>query len=280
MIDSDRRGALSEEEKGKPYAQYFYRNLAPVPDEILRKINGGPIDPRNALLFHEINRLLEPGYLPDETGYCVMADNSCYVSVFTDMDGVTGDMLDWWFCWHALEPLRYKIWYPGAHMGITVKDRKRLEDASLPYRERYRNNPQYPVEDVGVGPDVLSITFVPPRDFGFDESRFREARVATVICAIVGSVTKKARHTRMCHFVRESGKGVEMRSRFWIGGNLKLDWLPERSPVSRLINSRLIRKLMIPRDTGRQMAFHCAQEYKNLASILPDLYRDYGSEVR
>jgi hypothetical protein len=25
------------------------------------------------------------------------------------MQGVTGEMLDWWFWWHALESLRYKI---------------------------------------------------------------------------------------------------------------------------------------------------------------------------
>jgi phloretin hydrolase len=269
---------LTDEEKSRPYAGYYYREPAPVPGAILQKINDGPIKPGEALSFHDINRLLDPGYLAEETGYCAMADNTCYAAVLTDMPGVSGEMLEWWFCWHALESLRYRIWYPGSHTGNSVKDRARLEDTSLTYRERFWNNPQYPVEDIGIGPDILSITFVPPRDFGFDESRFEEARVATIICAIVGSVTKKVRHTRMCHFVRATASGVEMRSRFWIGGNLKLDLLPERSPVNRLINTRYMRKLLIPRETPRHMALHCAQEYNNLAAILPALYREYGRE--
>lgn len=276
MMADARRVDLSEEEKAEPYARYYYREPAPVPGAVLDAINGGPIDPREALPFREIIRLQEPGYLPKETGWCAMPDNTRYAAVLTDMPGVTGDMLDWWFCWHALEPLRYRIWYPGSHTGNSVKDRARLEDESLPFRERYRNNPQYPVEDIGIGPDILSITFVPPRDFGFDESRFEEARVATIICAVVGSVTKKVTHTRMCHFVRTAAAGVEMRSRFWIGGNLRVNRLPERSPVNLIINTRLVRKLAIPRDTARQMALHCAQEYSNLAAILPELYRDYG----
>lgn len=269
---------LFEAEKENPCAVYYYRKTAPLPAALLKAIDDGPIDPADALSFKNINRLCDPGYLPAETGYCVMPDHVRYTAVLTDMPGVTGAMIDWWFCWHALDPLRYKIWYPGSHMSNSVKDRERLEDASLPYRERYRNNPQYPVEDIGIGPDILSITFVPPRDFGFDESRFGEARVATVICGIVGSVTKKVRHTRMCHFVRETKAGVEMRSRFWIGGNLKPDWLSERSPVTRLMNRPILRKLMVPRDTARRMALHCAQEYTNLATLLPELYRVYGGE--
>ncbi len=30
----------------------------------------------------------------------------------------------------------------------------------------------------------------------------------------------------------------------------------------------------------RHRNLHCTREYANLASILPDLYRDYGSEIR
>ncbi|HOT43845.1 MAG TPA: hypothetical protein PLM53_05285 [Spirochaetota bacterium] len=73
-----------------------------------------------------------------------------------------------------------------------------------------------------------------------------------------------------------TASGVEMRSRFWIGGNLRVNWLPERSPVNRPVNSRLVRRLALPRDAALQMALHCAHEYNNLAAILPELYRDYG----
>lgn len=205
-----------------------------------------------------------------------MPDNSCYAAVLTRMPGIAGEMIDWWFSWHALESLRYKIWYPGSHAGISVRDSYRLTDTSIPESERFWNNPQYPVEDIGIGPDILSITFTSPREFGFDVSRFKAACVATVICAHVGSVTKKVEHTRMCHFVRETGEGVEMRSRFWIGGAITLNMLSKNSVMNRIINTRYVRKMLIPKDTPRQMVLHYAQEYNNLARILPDLFNIYG----
>jgi phloretin hydrolase len=270
---------LTDEEKNRPYAKYFYKEPARIPADVRSALEAGPMDPAAALPFGRINDLLNPGYLEKEIGYCLMPDNSGYTAMLTRMPGVTGEMLDWWFCWHALEGLRYKIWYPGKHVDNSVRDRGRLEDPALPCRERYRDNPQYPVEDVGVGPDILSITFVNPSAFGFDTSRFQEARVATVICGLVGSVTKKARHTFMCHFVRQDCDGVEMRSRFWVGRNIKLDLFDEKSPVNRLANTRFIRKMLIPRDTPLQLALHCTQEYNNLAEILPELYREYGGRL-
>ena len=270
------RADLTEEEKTRPYAKYFYKKPAPVPEDIMTAIQAGPMSFRDALPFEKINDLLNPGYHAVETGHCRMPDNTCYVAVLTNMPGVTGEMIDWWFWWHAVEGLRYKIWYPGAHVSNSAEDREQLENPSLSARERYWNNPQYPVEDVGIGPDILSITFIPPGDFGFDTSRFEEALVATAICTVVGSVTKKVRHTRMCHLVRKTANGVEMRSRFWIGGNIKLNMFSEKSLINRIANTKLVRMLAIPPDTPYQMALHCAQEYSNLAAILPELYRDYG----
>jgi phloretin hydrolase len=269
---------LAEEEKAKPYARFYYREPAPIPDDVQRDIDSGHIDPRNALAIADVNELLNPGYLARETGYCFLPDGSGYTAVLTRMPGVTAKMLEWWFCWHSLEDLRYKIWFPGAHTAISVRDRKRIADTTLSFSERCWNNPHYPVEDIGVGSDLLSITFMDPRDFGFDVSRFKEARVATVLCTRVGSVRKGVEHTRMCHFVRETDGGVEMRSRFWIGAMIRLKILPKDSPLNRPFNTRFIRKIAIPRDAPRQMARHCAQEYNNLARILPKLYKEYGTQ--
>ncbi|MBN2160626.1 MAG: hydrolase [Spirochaetes bacterium] len=267
---------LSDDEKSRPYARYYYREPARVADDVLSAIESGPIDPADALPFERKNGLLDPGYHAKETGYCFLPDGSCYVAVLTRMPGVTGEMLDWWFSWHALENLRYKIWYPGSHTGIGVKERARLEDASIPFRERYWNTTHYPAEDIGIGTDVLSITFVPPMEFGFDTARFKEARVATAICTRVGSVTKRAEHTDMCHLVREAGAGVEMRSRFLIGRKMKVKMFSEQSPVNRIVNTKFMRKIFIPPETPQEMARHCAQEYSNLAEILPELFNDYS----
>lgn len=267
---------LTAAEKKKPYAEYFYRPLARIADDIVQDLRSGPMDPHHALPYELMNDLLNPGYHARETGYCFMPDGSCYVAVLTRMPGITGEMVDWWFWWHALEALRYKIWYPGAHVANKARDPDQLQNTALSPRERYWHNPQYPVEDIGIGMEKLCITFMPPEEFGFDTRHFAQAGIVTAICTRVGSADKMVLHTDMCHVVRTTSDGVEMRSRFWIGRKIKFTLLSEESSVQKLINSRLVRKLAIPVDTPEKMANHCAQEYTNLAAILPELYRDYG----
>lgn len=266
---------LTADERTKPYADYYYRQPAPIPEDVKSALATGPIDPSEALTFENINDLLKPGYHSKETGYCFMPDGSAYVAVLTPMPGVTGDMIDWWFSWHAQEDLRYKIWFPGAHAGTSVKNPERLKNKALSLRERYYTT-HYPIENVGIGQETLSIKFMPPEEFGFETTHFKAADVSTAICTRVGSESKKADHTDMCHFVRQIKAGVEMRSRFWIGRRLKVRMFSDQSSVNRLANTRLIRNIVIPRKTPYQMALHCTQEYNNLAQILPDLYREYG----
>ncbi|PKL38315.1 MAG: hydrolase [Spirochaetae bacterium HGW-Spirochaetae-1] len=270
------KNILTEEEKARPYASLYGKAMSPVSPDILDIIETGPMDPRNTLPFENINDLLNPGYHAVETGYCRMPDNSCYVSVLTKMPGLTGKMIDWWFAWHPLESLRYKMWYPGAHFGNSVQDIARASDTRLSLRERYYHNTNYAVEDIGIGPDIMAITFFPPEEYGFDTSRFEKADVATVICALCGSATKKVTHTNMIHFVRSTKDGVEMRSRFWIGRKLKLDFLSGNSIINKLADTKPVRGLAIPKQTPHLMARHCAFEYSNLAAILPGLYREYG----
>lgn len=275
MITARRQAGLTAAEQAKPYAEFFYRPLAPIADDVVRALRSGPIEPRDALVFERKNDLLNPGYHTCETGYCFMPDGSCYAAALTRMPGVTTHMLVWWFWWHALEDLRYKIWYPGAHVAVRVKDPERLRNQYLSPRERFYHNPHYPVEDVGIGMERLIIDFMAPEDFGFDAARLaKEGMVA--FCTRVGSFVKPAMHTDMCHVVRPTPDGVEMRSRFWIGRNMTLKFLPERSHINRLLNTRPMRKLFIPGNAPERMANHCAQEYANLAAILPELYREYG----
>jgi len=269
--------SLTEEEKTKPYANYFYKEPAAVPEEILRQIDSGAINSADALRFENKNDLLKPGYLARETGWCFMPDANCYAAVLTKMPRVTGEMLDWWFCWHPSENLRYKIWYPAAHFASSAKNMDQLTNPQLSNREKIWNNTVYPVEDVGIGADRLFIHFLPPKDFGFDTSRFAEAKVATVICAIVGFAAGGLQHTYMCHYVRNIEGGVEMRSRFWIGHTIRLKFFSRTSLINRLANTKLVRRLAIPGETPYKMALHCAQEYNNLAVLLPELYRDYGN---
>lgn len=57
---------------------------------------------------------MEPGYLPRESGYCVLPNGVGYAAALTKMPGVTPQANNWWGPWHEQEDLRYKLWCPEA----------------------------------------------------------------------------------------------------------------------------------------------------------------------
>ncbi len=269
---------ISEEELQKPYSHFLHKPQAVIPRELIDNIEKGPYPESDALLFENINDLLEPGYLQVETGYVNLSDGSVYAAMLTVLPSVTGEMIDWWFWWNPQDPLRYRIMYPQAHFGTGLDvDLETFKSRTGPYNQRIWDTTTFPVEDIGEGVDHLSMHFVSPERFGFDVSRFESAEVETVICGIAGSISKNLKqHTFMCHLVRKRENGVEVRSRCWIGHTLKINGIKEGSSLNNLINKRSVKKRIIPRDIGQKYCMHCAQEIRNLGEILPELYKTYA----
>ncbi len=252
---------LTPEEASMPEAEYYSTEFTAIPDEVMDGLALGSVSAKETLPFEEINRLIQPGYLPLENGYSLLDDGTAYVAVRTFFPEATKEMIHWWFWWHALKDIRYKIWCPESHYAIGAADMDQLTDERLSDEERYLNNPQYPVEDIGSGRMNLSMRFVPPETFGFEVSKFTERGIAAVICGIVGFKVGQAtiEHTYMCHVFREKDNGLELRSRFWLGKKL---------------NMPNIRKLVITEDLAMDMLLHCSQEFNHLAGFLPDIYNE------
>lgn len=238
---------LTETEKREPLAKYFYMPMAKPDQALVDSVNKGPINPERALTFDHLNDLLKPGYLPSEIGYCILPDGTGYVSSMVKMPEVTVEMLDWWFTWHQLDPIRYKIWDHYVHYDIKVndKDRTKLLSDSLPIRQRNWGVTHIVNEDIGVGAGEIQINFVSPMEFGFDMDQFKEPNAATAICAM--GVAK------MVHIARPMNGGIELRSRFWFAANAHV-------PIVLL----------------KGLNYHALDEYSNLAAILPSLYKEYG----
>jgi hypothetical protein len=254
---------LTYREKRMPEASYYDPTFAPLPEEVRAGLFNGPVESRQALNFKDLNDLLEPGYLPVENGYCLNPNGTGFMAVRTEFPGARAEMVHWWFWWHALKDIRYKIWCPGAHYGISAEDMEQMSDASLSYQQRYLNNPQYPLEDVGTGVRRLSIRFISPEDFGFDTSRFGETDIEAVVCGVVGYMVAgvAVEHTYMVHMFRRTADGLELRSRFWLGQGL---------------DSYALRKLAISQNTAMSLALHCATEYNHLAAFLPQIFEEFN----
>ena len=164
---------LTEEELKKPYAKFYFQDL-PEPDPTVIEIyKKGPMDWRDALDPENVNELLNPGYHKVETGYCQMPDGTAYIATLYKMPGVTLDMINWWYAWHALEDLRYMIWYPGSHLSIKVTEegRKKICDPNISPEEKHMNITHIVCEDImGTGqiPAPHAIPFVDMETLGFD----------------------------------------------------------------------------------------------------------------
>ena len=131
-----KRPELTAAERALPYAKFYDLPITPIPEEKLAVLAAGPIDPSLALKIEDRNDLFKPGYLPCEIGYCVMPNGTGFLANRTEMPGVTPEMFEWWFAWHSLEDLRYRIWDPEDHYYARQQMREKTLDQSLPMRER------------------------------------------------------------------------------------------------------------------------------------------------
>jgi hypothetical protein len=61
------------------------------------------------------NDLLNPGYLPFESGYRDLADGKRLVAALTRMPGCRAKMVHWWFSWLGGTE-QYKLWHPRDHV--------------------------------------------------------------------------------------------------------------------------------------------------------------------
>jgi hypothetical protein len=244
--------------------------MDPLPDHVEQVLGAGESVPDDALSKANVNRLLEPGYLPLETGYAHLPDGTAHTAVLTRFPGATGEMIDWWFGWHGAETERYKLWHPQAHLFTQLRY-ERTTAAGLTSRQKYIGNTSYVDEYVGPNIFRLAISFREPRDFGLDQDSFEDAGISTAICARVGFSDRPVDSGHLVHLIRETSEGCEMRSRFWLG-DVHLRALPDGNPVDSILASRFIRRALLPRRLARDLLVHCAEEMNHLASFLPALY--------
>lgn len=255
---------LTTKELSRPYSKYYFMNPTLPNPEIAAFVDRGPMNSEYALPITEVNQLLEPGYDKVEVGYCQMPDKTSYVAMLTKMPGVTREMIEWWFYWHGLESLRYAIWSPEDHYYVHVSPdtvMRRL-DESLSYRERNWNTTDIVTENVGMGTVKLAISFMSPEKFGFDMEKFEKANVSA-ICANVSMIEPTpGKMECFCHFVRETGDGVEIRHRFWKGMHV-YDGVPQKVRDDNPIKAAY-----------ELCAHHCPTEYTNLSGFLPLIFAE------
>ncbi|HKU41433.1 MAG TPA: hypothetical protein VJR89_24920 [Polyangiales bacterium] len=279
-VATQRQFQLNRERiQGKPYAHYFDGDLW-LHEDVLPALRA-PMHVHDALSPEQINSLLDPGYQPVENGYCELPDGTAYVASLVPMPGCTGEMYKWWFWWHSVESARYTLWYPHNHVSVEPRSRAVLTQPGLPHEQRYVGTTHHVSEYIGPHFLRVAIRFVDPSELGLDASRFERAGIVAHACARVGVLGTGVEGVSMVHLARQTERGIEQRSRYWIGHNPRfrnlglLDAIPLDAFASRFGLKR--------KQAGERVAYeqllHDQIEFTHLSTFLPALYREFSGDA-
>jgi hypothetical protein len=211
--------------------------------------------------------------LVEQTGVYVnevrrLPDASYLVAVRTPMPKVKADMVRWWFSDFLQTTEHYNWWHPKDHVWMDWENKKPGENTGSSHLVH---------EYIGGELSKLRIQFVNSAEFfGYevnDENTF-------VICARVGLLEENINIAKMCHVVRNTVDGAEMRTRFWLGHVAKREGNNTVSSIQGFIgNTALVRMFAVNKKNSEDLQRHAQEEMKYLADLLPTLYES-KKEVR
>ena len=211
--------------------------------------------------------------LVEQTGVYVnevrrLSDASYLVAVRTPMPKVKADMVRWWFSDFLQTTEHYSWWHPKDHVWMDWENKKPGENTGSSHLVH---------EYIGGELSKLRIQFVNSAEFfGYevnDENTF-------VICARVGLLEENINIAKMCHVVRNTADGAEMRTRFWLGHVAKREGNNTVSSIQGFIgNTALVRMFAVNKKNSEDLQRHALEEMQYLADLLPTLYES-EKEVR
>ena len=190
-----------------------------------------------------------------------LSDATYLVAVRTPMPGVKAEMVRWWFSDFLQTTEHYNLWHPKDHVWMDWENKKPEENTGSSHLVH---------EYIGGELSKLRIQFVNSAEFfGHevnDENTF-------VICARVGLLEEDINIAKMCHVVRNTVDGAEMRTRFWLGHVAKREGNKTISSIQGFIgNTALARLFVLDKQSAEDLKRHAKEEMKYLADLLPSLY--------
>lgn len=209
----------------------------------------------------DISGLLVEGYGSGETWVERQSNGVLKVRALTRMPGVRAEMVRWWFADYLQTTAHYQRWHPTAHVWMDWENKR---------PGAYIGASHLVHEYIGDELLKLRIQFVPPEELLGDH----DAPVGTVfVCARAGLLEEPINVSTMCHVIRDTDFGAEMRSVFWMGHVARRDGNAQVPSIEGLLgNTALVRMLAVSRDDGVALMRHAIEEMGYLADFLPELY--------
>ncbi len=253
---------ITSDEIRSPYYRHFVRSMA-VPEQRVYEAARDWTDADKALLPEELNLLFEgePGKM--QNGISRLPGGCAAIAFTMDMPGVTPEMFSWWFVWCSLEPIRFKIWNREEHYSCRIISPKRMPEPLLPAAGKCQDILCEVEEDLGYGPEKILVHYRAPEDFGFDREKLR-AFPGSIICA-----GDERSPVIAVHFLSPVEGGSRLQTRIWLGCCMGKDGARMCMP----------RGAFIPLEPARSHYEHVARDFVHLASVLPELYEQFGNEI-
>lgn len=260
-----------------PYAAFLDTDLS-VPSSAAQAIQFGALNPDEVLSpsAENLNRLIDPSYKTKDNGYAVLDGQMAYSQSRIVMPGVTTEMFKWWFTWHPLEKERYMLWFPQAHIDTSVADPSRLKDTSLSYEKRLFNNPNRIQEWIGPSRLDAIIHFSDPEELGLDaRSLERQGFTASASAVCYPTPEPDIPFTLMVHIARDTSAGMELLSRYWIGGHADMARFSNAEKAPAMLQKIGFNE-QVAESTAYEMSVHDLTEFNHLARILPGIHKAFG----
>ena len=195
-------------------------------------------------------------------------DGVSYVAVRTPMPGVTAEMVDWWFDWHPRDPLRYRVWHPAAHRSNRVEQpATRRREGALGDRapsRRGRRHRRRPRADRVLRADRARLLDRRARRPARRHDRLRPRRRRPAARPPLGDGARLAARRRRA---RPAQPLLARR-----GAAARPPGRARRRGARGSSTGRSCAAARCPTGCRRQLARHCAEEYANLAALLPELH--------
>jgi phloretin hydrolase len=238
---------LTKEEKKSPYARFYDEPILPPAPEVVAAIQPGKqINPSLVLAPQDMPKLIMPGTLKADNGYCVLPDGTGFSVIHTKAPGITLEMEKWWNEWITSSDynyLNFKIGLPSLHFMYA--------------------NPTW--EDLGWGPAsvYMSKTLKPmdlsawPKELNPDFLTMYSYDI-TITLDFGG----KPYWANVAHYITLGKRGEDIITCIWNGIHNS-----DGTPV-RMIN----KSEQVDPEYVRLLACHYAWELARKAQLLPKLY--------
>jgi len=167
----------------------------------------------------------------------------------------------WWFADFLQTTEQYKWWHPQDHVWMDWESKTPGEIVGASHLVH---------EKIGGEMNKLRIQFVEATEY-FEVDPNDENTVA--VCARAGLLDEPIYIARMCHIVRNTPWGAEMRSRFWMGHISSREGNQEVSSLLGLLgNMNLVRRFTVDEASAEGLLKHAIEEMGYLSDLLPPLY--------